>query len=54
MIEPYFDIKTPQAIAEKTGAKVVVMQPSVGATPDVTDYFKLFDRNINELLKALK
>lgn len=54
MVEPYFDMKTPRSIAEKTGAKVVVMQPSVGATPDVTDYFKLFDRNINELVKALQ
>lgn len=54
MVEPYFDMRTPQAIAAKTGAKVVVMQPSVGGTPDVNDYFKLFDRNIKELVKALQ
>ena len=54
LVEPYFDLKTPNAIAAKTGAKVVTMLPSVGGTPQVGDYFKLFDRNVNELVKALR
>jgi ABC-type Zn uptake system ZnuABC Zn-binding protein ZnuA len=29
LVEPYFDLKTPNAIATQTGAKVVVMLPSV-------------------------
>lgn len=54
LVEPYFDLKTPKSIAERTGANLVVMYPSVGARPELDDYFKLFDRNINELVKALR
>jgi zinc/manganese transport system substrate-binding protein len=54
IMEPYFDRKTPAFIADKTGAKVVVLYPSVGGKADLTDYFKLFDYDLNELVKALK
>jgi ABC-type Zn uptake system ZnuABC Zn-binding protein ZnuA len=54
LMEPYFDSKTPTSIAENTGAKVVVLYPSVGGKPGLDDYFKLFDYDINELVKALK
>jgi zinc/manganese transport system substrate-binding protein len=54
LMEPYFDKKTPDFIAEKTGAKVVVLYPSVGGKEGLDDYFKLFDYDINELTKALK
>ncbi|HEU4886649.1 MAG TPA: metal ABC transporter substrate-binding protein, partial [Thermoanaerobaculia bacterium] len=54
LVEPYFDLKTPQSIAERTGATLLVMYPSVGARPELDDYFKLFDRNVNELVKALR
>lgn len=54
IMEPYFDRKTPDFIAEKVGAKVVVLYPSVGGKPGLDDYFKLFDYDVSELLKALK
>jgi zinc/manganese transport system substrate-binding protein len=54
MVEPYFDLKTPNAIARETGARVVVLAPSVGGTKEVTDYFKLFDYDINSLVAAIK
>jgi ABC-type Zn uptake system ZnuABC Zn-binding protein ZnuA len=55
MMEPYFDIKTPQSVADHTGAKLVVVYPSVGGAKSGTDdYFQLFDTNINNLVKALK
>ena len=54
LIEPYFDLKTPNAIGRSTGAQVLVMPPSVGGTKEITDYFGLFDYNVNLLLKALK
>ena len=53
-MEPYFDRKTPDFIAEKTGAKVVVLYPSVGGKAGLDDYFKLFDYDLNELTKALR
>src|SRR4051794_10734856 len=54
LMEPYFDRKTPDFIAAQTGAKVVVMYPSVGAVAGADDYIKLFDRNIADLTKALR
>jgi len=52
LVEPYFDLKTPNSVASATGAKVVVMLPSVGGTPDVTNYFQLFDHNMKLLVDA--
>ncbi len=54
LMEPYFDRKTPDFIAERTGAKVVVMYPSVGGRQGLDDYFKLFDYDLGELIKALR
>ena len=54
MVEPYFDLKTPNSIAQQTGAKVLVMPPSVGGVPQATDYFKLFDTDIAMLIDAIK
>jgi len=54
MVEPYFDTKTPNSIAAATGAKVLVMPPSVGGVPAAADYFKLFDTDVNMLVAAIK
>lgn len=54
LFEPYFDRKTPDSIAAKTGAKVLILYPSVGGAPGLDDYFKLFDRNVSELVKVLR
>jgi zinc/manganese transport system substrate-binding protein len=55
VMEPYFDHKTPQSIAERTGAKLVVLYPSVGGAKSGTaDYFQTFDRNLSTLIEALK
>ena len=54
LVEPYFDLKTPNKLGSDTGAKVLVMPPSVGGTKEVADYFKLFDNNINMLVSAIK
>ncbi len=52
MVEPYFDLKTPNSIGRETGAKVVQYLPSVGGEKGVDDYFKLFDYDIDLLTKA--
>ena len=54
LVEPYFDLKTPNSIARETGAPVVVMLPSVGGEKEVTDYFKLFDYDINLVARAFQ
>ncbi|PYR55046.1 MAG: hypothetical protein DMF85_20635 [Acidobacteria bacterium] len=54
MVEPYFDLKTPNSIASQTGGKVLVMPPSVGGLPSASDYFELFDTDIGMLIAAIK
>jgi zinc/manganese transport system substrate-binding protein len=54
LVEPYFDLKTPNSIGRETGAQVLVLPPSVGGVKEITDYFKLFDYDINLLANALK
>jgi len=54
LVEPYFDLKTPQSIGRETGAQVVVYLPSVGGEKQVTNYFELFDYDIALLIKAFQ
>jgi zinc/manganese transport system substrate-binding protein len=54
LVEPYFDLKTPRSIARETGARVLVMPPSVEGEKEITDYFKLFDYDIDLLVAAIK
>lgn len=53
-VEPYFDLKTPQAVATQVGGKVLVLAPSVGGAKEVTDYIGLFDYDVNLMVTALK
>lgn len=52
--EPYFDLKTPQAITSQVGGQVLVLAPSVGGAKEAIDYIGLFDYNINLVAGALK
>ena len=54
LVEPYFDLKTPQSIANQVGAKVLVLAPSVGGTKEATDYIQLFEYDVNLLASTLK
>ncbi|MCA1563120.1 MAG: metal ABC transporter substrate-binding protein [Acidobacteria bacterium] len=53
IMEPYFDSKTPNSIGRETGARVVVLAPSVGGAREVTDYLTLFDYNVNKVVSAI-
>ncbi len=53
IMEPYFDTKLPQKIADETGAKLVVLSPSVGADKTVKTYFDLFDYDVKLIREAL-
>lgn len=54
LVEPYFDLKTPNAIARDTDASVLVLPPSVGGVNEAGDYIRLFDYNVERLVSALK
>ena len=54
-VEPYFSLRTPQAIANQlAGGRVLVLAPSVGGVKEATDYIQLFEYNVNLLVGALK
>ena len=54
MVEPYFDLKTPNSVGQATGAAVLVMPPSVGGVKEITDYIALFDYDIKLLVAAIQ
>jgi len=54
LVEPYFDLRTPNAIARDTGATVLVMPPSVGGVKEVQNYIQLFDYDINLIVDTIK
>ena len=54
LVEPYFDLKTPQSVARETGGQVVVLSPSVGGVKEAPDYIQLFNYNVNLIAAALK
>lgn len=54
LVEPYFDLRAANAVARETGARVLVPTPSVGGVKEATDYFKLFDYNLNLLNTSVR
>ena len=54
LVEPYFDLRTPNAIAQQAGGDVAVLLPSVGGKKEATDYFKLFDYDIDLLVSLFQ
>ncbi len=54
VVEPYFNLKLAESIAEKSGAKVVVLPTSVGGLPEVKTYLDLFEYNIGRLSEAFQ
>ena len=52
LIEPYFDRKGADRAVKDTPAKVLVLAPSVGASPDIRSYFDLFDSNLKAVIGA--
>jgi zinc/manganese transport system substrate-binding protein len=54
IVEPFYDIKLPEKIALESGARLVVLGPSVGWQKGVDSYFDLFEKNLDILSEALK
>jgi zinc/manganese transport system substrate-binding protein len=52
LVEPYFDMKTPNSVAQQVGGTALVLLPSVGGEKQVQTYFQLFDYDINLLTTA--
>jgi ABC-type Zn uptake system ZnuABC Zn-binding protein ZnuA len=53
VMEPFYDKKTADFVASKTGAKVLILPPSVGGTKGLDDYIQLMTSDIHQLATAL-
>ena len=53
VMEPFYDRKTADFVASKTGAKVLVLPPSVGGAKGLDDYIQLMTHDIRQLAAAL-
>ncbi len=53
IVEPYFDLRTPNAIARDAGARVLELSPSVGGK-GAESYISLFDVNLSLLIDAVR
>jgi len=50
--EPFYENRTPNMVAQRTGAKVVEICPTVGGEPDTETYPKLIRRILTKLVNA--
>jgi zinc/manganese transport system substrate-binding protein len=53
VMEPFYDKKTADFVASKTGAKVLILPPSVGGVKGVGDYISVMNYDIKQLADAL-
>jgi ABC-type Zn uptake system ZnuABC Zn-binding protein ZnuA len=53
VMEPFYDRKTADFVASKTGAKVLVLPPSVGGTKGLDEYIQLLTNDIHQLAASL-
>jgi ABC-type Zn uptake system ZnuABC Zn-binding protein ZnuA len=51
--EPYSNASVVKQVADRSGARVVTLIPSVGGDPEARDYIGLFDLNVKRLTEAL-
>ncbi|HEV8455095.1 MAG TPA: metal ABC transporter substrate-binding protein [Gemmatimonadales bacterium] len=54
VMEPFYDKKTADFVAAKTGATVLVLPPSVGGKKGLDDYLALMQYDISQLAAALQ
>jgi zinc/manganese transport system substrate-binding protein len=54
LMEPFYDRKSADFVASKTGATVLMLPPSVGGRKGLDDYVDLMKHNITQLAAAVK
>lgn len=53
-MEPYFERRVPQRIADASGAKVMTLYPSIGGRNKSEDYLTWLRGNVNALVEAVR
>lgn len=52
IIEPYFNLRVAETVADRTGARVLILPSSVGGIQGINSYLELFDYIISQLAEA--
>lgn len=52
--EPFYETKVTNFVAKKTGARLVILSPSVLGEEGAKDYFSLFDYALDKLINAFQ
>jgi ABC-type Zn uptake system ZnuABC Zn-binding protein ZnuA len=53
IMEPFYDRKTADFVAKETGAKVLVLPPSVGGVKGLNDYVSVMSYDIQQVARAV-
>lgn len=54
IMEPFYNRKTADLVASKTGAKVLVLPPSVGGRKELTSYLSVLAYNVRQVAEAVR
>lgn len=54
IMEPFYDRKTADFVASKTGAKVLILPPSVGGARGLDDYIAVIRNDVQQLAAAVR
>jgi zinc/manganese transport system substrate-binding protein len=54
VMEPFYDRKVADLVARQTNAKVLILPPSVGGVPGVSDYLQLMKYDMDNLAATLR
>jgi len=54
IVDPFYDSRTPRMLAERAGARLLVLPSSVGGAPGVNDYIQLIDHDVRSLVNAIR
>jgi zinc/manganese transport system substrate-binding protein len=54
VMEPFYDRRTADFVAQRTGATVLVLPPSVGGVRGIADYIQLMQYDMSHLAAAVR
>jgi zinc/manganese transport system substrate-binding protein len=54
IMEPFYDRRTADLVATRTGARVLILPPSVGGLRPITDYVQLMQYNVAQIAAAVR
>ena len=54
IMEPFYDRRTADLVAQRSGARVVVLPPSVGGVRTITDYIQLMQYDVAQIAAGVR